>query len=76
MATATIRGLCTKFPKVRRLVETNGAVIVTEHGKPRFLLRQYHAHPSKRPPVVDFYKRHYHSDAKTLAEAQSRYSTN
>jgi antitoxin (DNA-binding transcriptional repressor) of toxin-antitoxin stability system len=72
MTTATIRDLRTKFPRFRRLVETNGEVIVTERGKPRFLLRSYHARASKRPPVVDFYRRLVARMPKMLTEEQSR----
>jgi antitoxin (DNA-binding transcriptional repressor) of toxin-antitoxin stability system len=72
MATATIRDLRTKFPKVRRLVESNGEVIVTERGEPRFLLRPYRAETSKKPLVIDFYKRLVARMPKMLSEAQSR----
>jgi antitoxin (DNA-binding transcriptional repressor) of toxin-antitoxin stability system len=72
MTTATIRDLRTKFPEVRRLVETNGEVVVTERGKPRFLLRPFHKQPSKRVPAVDFYKRLVTRMPKMLTEKQSR----
>jgi len=72
MTTATIRDLRTKFPRVRHLVETKGEVIVTERGEPRFLLRPYHAEPSKKPPSVDFYRRLVARMPKMLREKQSR----
>ena len=72
MATATIRDLRTKFPKVRRLVETDGQVIVTEHGEPRFLLQPYRAKPVRKTPAVDFYKRLVSRMPKMLSESQSR----
>ena len=71
MTTATIRDLRTKFPKVRHLIETKGEVIVTERGEPRFLLRPYHAQPSKKPPAVDFYRRLVTRMPKMLTEKQS-----
>ena len=72
MVTATIRDLRTKFPKIRHLVETKGEVIVTERGKPRFLLRPYQARLSKRPPAIDFYQRLVARMPKRLSEKQSR----
>ena len=72
MTTATIRDLRTKFPKIRHLVETKGEVIVTERGKPRFLLRPYQARPSIGPPAVDFYERLVARMPKRLTERQSR----
>jgi antitoxin (DNA-binding transcriptional repressor) of toxin-antitoxin stability system len=72
MTTATIRDLRTKFPKIRHLVETKGEVIVTERGKPRFLLKPYQAPLSERPPTVDFYERLVARMPKRLTEKQSR----
>jgi antitoxin (DNA-binding transcriptional repressor) of toxin-antitoxin stability system len=72
MTTATIRDLRTKFPKVRHLVETKGEVIVTERGKPRFLLRPYQVRLSKGPPPIDFYERLVARMPKRLTERQSR----
>lgn len=72
MATASIRDLRTKFPKVRHLIETKGEVIVTERGEPRFLLRPYHAQLSKKPPALDFYRRLVARMPKMLTEKQSR----
>ncbi len=41
MAVATIRDLRNHFPKVRDLVESEGEVIVTDKGKPRYKLTLY-----------------------------------
>jgi len=60
-----------ELPKIRHLVETKGEVIVTERGKPRFLLRPYQAPLSKGPPAVDFYERLVARVPKRLAEDQS-----
>jgi antitoxin (DNA-binding transcriptional repressor) of toxin-antitoxin stability system len=72
MPTATIRDLRTKFPKVRHLIETKGEVVVTERGRPRFVLRQYHAQPSRKASAVDFYRRLVARMPKMLTEKQSR----
>jgi prevent-host-death family protein len=41
MATATVRDLRNRFPKVRRLVETEGEVVVTDRGEPKYRLTLY-----------------------------------
>lgn len=47
-STATIRELRNQFPKVRKLVEDDGEVIVTEHGTPKYRLMPYR--PDERTP--------------------------
>jgi antitoxin (DNA-binding transcriptional repressor) of toxin-antitoxin stability system len=57
MKTATIRDLRTRFPAVRRLLELEGEVVVTERGKPVLVLRGYEA-PARTPAVkVQYYAR-------------------
>jgi antitoxin (DNA-binding transcriptional repressor) of toxin-antitoxin stability system len=41
MAVATIRDLRNHFPKVKKLVETEGEVIVTDKGAPKYKLTLY-----------------------------------
>ena len=41
MKTATIRDLRNHFPKVKTMVETEGEVIVTDNGKPKYKLTLY-----------------------------------
>ena len=43
MATATIRDLRTQFPRLKELIAREGEVIVTDHGRPAFVLRSYEA---------------------------------
>jgi antitoxin (DNA-binding transcriptional repressor) of toxin-antitoxin stability system len=40
-ATATVRDLRNHFPKVRKLVETEGEVVVTEQGTPKYRLTRF-----------------------------------
>jgi hypothetical protein len=40
-AKATIRELRNKFPKIRKLIEEEGEVLVTERGTPRYRLTRY-----------------------------------
>jgi antitoxin (DNA-binding transcriptional repressor) of toxin-antitoxin stability system len=45
VTTATIRDLRTRFPSVRKLLEQEGEVVVTDRGRPVIVLQVY------RPPV-------------------------
>ncbi|MDO8542296.1 MAG: hypothetical protein Q7S40_17795 [Opitutaceae bacterium] len=45
----TVRELRGSFPKVKRIVETEGAVIVSDHGKPKYLLTLYTPPPERAP---------------------------
>jgi antitoxin (DNA-binding transcriptional repressor) of toxin-antitoxin stability system len=46
MATATIRDLRNRFPKVKEMIETEGEVIVTDKGKPKYKLTPYTPPPT------------------------------
>ena len=56
--TATIRQLRNQFPKVRRLVEEEGEVIVTDRGIPKYRLTPY-SPPDRKPtpPAKDYLAR-------------------
>lgn len=57
MTTATIRDLRTQFPRIRRLLEEEGEVIVTDHGEPVAVLRPFQATRTTRSEPVDYYRR-------------------
>jgi prevent-host-death family protein len=57
MVTATIRDLRTRFPRLKELVAREGEVIVTDRGRPAFVLRSYEAPRTKKPTKVDYYRR-------------------
>ena len=57
-ATATVRDLRNRFPAIRKLVEREGEVVVTEKGTPAYRLTRYAAPPRKPPPrPKDYLKR-------------------
>ena len=73
MTTASIRELRTQFPKIRHLIETDGEVIVTDRGQPRYVLRNYSPAPAKKPKKqVDYYKRLITRMPKMLTAKQVR----
>jgi antitoxin (DNA-binding transcriptional repressor) of toxin-antitoxin stability system len=49
MATATIRDLRNHFPKVKEMIETEGEVIVTDKGRPKYKLTLYTPPHAKKP---------------------------
>ena len=56
-ATASIRDLRNRFPKVRKLMEAEGEVLLTESGETKYRLTPYAAPLVKTPPAVDYWTR-------------------
>jgi len=56
-ATASIRDLRNRFPKVRKLIETEGEVLLTESGEAKYRLTPYTAPSRKSPRPVDYWAR-------------------
>lgn len=50
----TVRELRGSFPKVKKIVESEGSVIVSDHGEPKYLLTLY-TPPPKRPALAKDY---------------------
>jgi antitoxin (DNA-binding transcriptional repressor) of toxin-antitoxin stability system len=74
MATiSTIRDLRNHFPKVRKLVESEGEVLLTERGKPRYRLVLYTPPQTATPPKVDYWARlkGYQPEPMTADEARA-----
>ena len=53
----TMRELRNSFPRVKKIVETEGAVIVSDRGEPKYLLSLYSPPPSSLPPPKDYLTR-------------------
>jgi antitoxin (DNA-binding transcriptional repressor) of toxin-antitoxin stability system len=74
MATSTtIRDLRNHFPKIRKLVESEGEILLTEKGKPRYRITLYTPPQTVASPAVDYWARltAYQPQAMTEAEARS-----
>jgi hypothetical protein len=56
-STASIRDLRNRFPKVRKILESEGEVVLTEGGKARYRLTRYSEAAPKAPPPVDYWAR-------------------
>jgi hypothetical protein len=72
MTTATIRELRGSFPKIKRLLETEGQVIVTDYGQPKYLLALYTPPVRKSPPKKDYLARLGRFQPRPLTAAASR----
>ena len=69
--TVTVRDLRNQFPKVRKLVETQGEVVLTEKGRPRYRLIAYTpAARNKAPAPKDYIERMRRFQPRALDAAQ------
>ena len=71
-STATVRELRNRFPEIRRRLESEGEVLVTERGKPRYRLTLYAPPKEKSPPTVDVWERLKSYQPRPMTRAQSR----
>jgi antitoxin (DNA-binding transcriptional repressor) of toxin-antitoxin stability system len=70
---ATIRELRNEFPKVRKLVEEAGEVLVTDHGTPRYRLTVYSPDRSRSSaPGKDYLERLRRHQPRPLSRAAAR----
>jgi antitoxin (DNA-binding transcriptional repressor) of toxin-antitoxin stability system len=72
-ATATIRELRNQFPKVRKLIEEEGEVVVTDQGTPKYRITRY-TRPGKRhaPAPKDYLARLRRHQRRPLSAAAAR----
>jgi antitoxin (DNA-binding transcriptional repressor) of toxin-antitoxin stability system len=70
-AKATIRDLRNRFPTVKKLVETESEVIVTEKGEPKYRLTLFTAVRARKGSPVDYWARltAYMPEALTAEQA-------
>ncbi len=50
MTTATVRDLRTQFPRLKQAIAREGEILVTDRGRPAYVLRAYRA---ARPPTAE-----------------------
>lgn len=78
MKTATVRQLRTQFRQVRKLVEQAGEVILTERGRPAYVISEHpnrqlqRAVRSKKPAKFDYYARLLSNMPKPISAEASR----
>jgi hypothetical protein len=70
---ATVRDLRNRFPMVRKLVETEGEVLLTERGKTRYRLTLYTPpHEAKEPLPKDYMARMKRHQPKPMNRAAAK----
>ena len=57
MTKATVRDLRNSFPKIRQLVESEGEVVVTERGTPKYRLTLFTPKAVEKNPPKDYVAR-------------------
>jgi antitoxin (DNA-binding transcriptional repressor) of toxin-antitoxin stability system len=72
MSTITVRDLRNHFPKVRKAVEAEGEVLLTEKGQPRYRLTLYTPGRAKKPPPIDYWARLNAYQPRPMTKAQAR----
>jgi len=77
-STASVRDLRNRFPEVRKLLETEGEVVLTESGKAKYRLVPYAPSPKVAAASVDYWARltSYQPTVMTAAQAQSLHDEN
>jgi antitoxin (DNA-binding transcriptional repressor) of toxin-antitoxin stability system len=71
-ATASIRDLRNHFPKVRKLVESEGEVLLSENGRTRYRLTLHTEPPAQPAQPVDYWARLTAHQPAPLTAAQSQ----
>jgi antitoxin (DNA-binding transcriptional repressor) of toxin-antitoxin stability system len=72
MTKATVRDLRTRFPRLKRAIAREGEILVTEHGRPAYVLLAYPAarHPSAER--IDYFERLRSRQPRPLSTRASR----
>lgn len=70
--TTSIRDLRNCFPKVRKLLETEGEVLLTERGKPRYRLTLYNPPRPHKPVPIDYWARLIAHQPRELTADEAR----
>jgi antitoxin (DNA-binding transcriptional repressor) of toxin-antitoxin stability system len=71
-STATLRELRNNFPKVRKRLESEGEVLVTERGAPRYRLTLYAPTREGASAPIDYWERLKSYQPRPMTKAQSR----
>jgi antitoxin (DNA-binding transcriptional repressor) of toxin-antitoxin stability system len=72
MTKATVRDLRTQFPRLKQVIAREGELLVTERGRPAYVLRAYRAarHPSTER--IDYFARLRSRQPRPLSARASR----
>ena len=71
MTHATVRDLRTRFPRIKRLLEEEKEILITDHGRPVAILRVVQPGRSS-PSAIDYYARLRKRMPKPMSRAARR----
>jgi len=71
-ATATVRDLRNRFPEVKKLVEREGEVVVTEQGTPKYRLTRYSSPVGKKPAPKNYIARLRRHQPRPISAAAAK----
>lgn len=72
-STVSVRDLRNRFPRVRKLVESQGEVLLTDRGVPRFRLSLYSgARVARKPAPKDYLARMRRRQPRAMSAAAAR----
>jgi len=72
MKTVSVRDLRTRFPRIKAMIEQEGEIIVTDHGRPRYVLKTYGPPARSRPQPVNYWARLRQRQPRPLSAAARR----
>ncbi|MGO9837375.1 MAG: type II toxin-antitoxin system Phd/YefM family antitoxin [Polyangiaceae bacterium] len=72
MTTATVRDLRTQFPRIKRLLEQDEEVVITDHGQPVARLMPFDQPAPRRARQVDYHARLLRRMPKPISRASRR----
>ena len=73
MATASIRDFRNRFPKIKKMVEAQGEVIVTDKGLPKYKLTLFTPKKSRKAPSAkDYMARLARHQARPISAAAAK----
>ena len=73
MATASVRDLRNHFPKIKKMVETDGEVIVTDKGQPKYKLTLFTpGQPGKTRSAKDYMTRLRRHQLRPISAAAAK----
>ena len=71
MATATVRDLRTRFPVIKDVIARDGEIIVTDRGRPAYLIRVYVERRVTADTNIDYFARLTGRQPRPLARTAS-----
>jgi prevent-host-death family protein len=72
MTKVSVRDLRNRFAKIKRLVEAEGEVIVTDNAEPKYRLTLYSAATTKPPAAKDYVERMKRHQPRPLAPSAAQ----